>query len=78
MKEGPIKTEAQITVAMPIEDARLFRKLCRETGLSITNATRRAIRAYIPAMQKMAKEFNAIDSVLFAAAENDTLVNNAQ
>lgn len=78
MKDKPIKTEAQITVAMPIEEARLFRELCMETGMSITNAARRAIRAYIPAMQRMAKEFNAIDSGLVAAAENDTAVNHAQ
>lgn len=78
MKDKPIKTEAQITVAMPIEEARLFRELCRETGVSITNAARRAIRAYIPAMQRMAKEFNAIDSGLVAAAENDTAVSNVQ
>ena len=78
MKDEPIKTEAQITVAMPIEEARLFRELCRETGVSITNAARRAIRAYIPAMQRMAKEFNAIDSGLVAAAENDTAVNHVQ
>lgn len=76
MKGKPIKTEAQITVAMPIEEARLFRELCRETGVSITNAARRAIRAYLPAMQRMAKEFNAIDSGLVAAAENDTAVNH--
>lgn len=69
MKDKPIKTEAQITVAMPIEEARLFRELCRETGVSITNAARRAIRAYIPAMQRMAKEFNAIDSGIDALAE---------
>ena len=62
MKDKPIKTEAQITVAMPIEEARLFRDLCRETGVSITNAARRAIRAYIPAMQRMAKEVNVIDN----------------
>ena len=78
MKDKPIKTEAQITVAMPIEEARLFRELCMETGMSITNAARRAIRAYIPVMQRMAKEFNAIDSGLVAAAENDTAVNHAQ
>ena len=76
MKDKPIKTEAQITVAMPIEEARLFRELCMETGMSITNAARRAIRAYIPAMQRMAKEFNAIDSGLVAAEENDTAVNH--
>lgn len=76
MKDKPIKTEAQITVAMPIEEARLFRELCRETGVSITNAARRAIRAYIPVMQRMAKEFNAIDSGLVASAENDTAVNH--
>jgi len=69
MKDKPIKTEAQITVAMPIEEARLFRELCRETGVSITNAARRAIRAYIPAMQRMAKEFNAIDSGIDSLAE---------
>lgn len=69
MKDKPIKTEAQITVAMPIEEARLFRELCRETGVSITNAARRAIRAYLPAMQRMAKEFNAIDSGIDALAE---------
>lgn len=69
MKDKPIKTEAQITVAMPIEEARLFRELCMETGLTITNAARRAIRAYIPAMQRMAKEFNAIDSGIDAWAE---------
>lgn len=62
MKDKPIKTEAQITVAMPVEEARLFRELCRETGLTITNAARRAIRAYIPAMQRMAKEVNVIDN----------------
>lgn len=62
MKDKPIKTEAQITVAMPIEEARLFRELCRETGVSITIATRRAIRAYIPAMQRMAKEVNVIEN----------------
>lgn len=78
MKDKPIKTEAQITVAMPIEEARLFRELCMETGMSITNAARRAIRAYIPAMQRMAKEFNAIDSGLVAAAENDRAVNHVQ
>lgn len=78
MKDKPIKTEAQITVAMPIEEARLFRELCMETGMSITNAARRAIRAYIPAMQRMAKEFNAIDSGLVAAAENDTAVSHVQ
>lgn len=69
MKDKPIKTEAQITVAMPIEEARLFRELCRETGLTITNAARRAIRAYIPAMQRMAKEFNGIDDSIHSWAE---------
>lgn len=69
MQNKPIKTEAQITVAMPIEEARLFRELCRETGVSITNAARRAIRAYIPAMQRMVNEFNAIDRGIDAWAE---------
>lgn len=69
MKDKPIKTEAQITVAMPIEEARLFRELCMRTGMTITNAARRAIRAYIPAMQRMAKEFNGIDSGIDAWAE---------
>lgn len=78
MQDKQIKTESQITVAMPVEEARLFRELCRETGVSITNAARRAIRAYIPAMQRMAKEFNAIDSGLVAAAENDRAVNHVQ
>ena len=69
MKDKPIKTEAQITVAMPVEEARLFRELCRETGLTITNAARRAIRAYIPAMQRMAKEVNVIDDSFNAWVE---------
>ena len=69
MKDKPIKTEAQITVVMPIEEARLFRELCSETGLTITNAARRAIRAYIPAMKRMAKEFNGIDSSINSWAE---------
>lgn len=69
MKDKPIKTEAQITVAMPVEEARLFRELCRETGLTITNAARRAIRAYIPAMQRMAKEVNVIDNSINAWVE---------
>lgn len=69
MKDKQIKTESQITVAMPIEEARLFRELCRETGVSITNAARRAIRAYIPAMQRMAKEFNGIDNSINSWAE---------
>ena len=62
MQDKQIETESQITVAMPVEEARLFRELCRETGLTITNAARRAIRAYIPAMQRMAKEVNVIDN----------------
>ena len=69
MQDKQIKTEAQITVAMPIEEARLFRELCRETGVSITNAARRAIRAYIPAMQRMAKEYNGIDNSINSWAE---------
>ena len=69
MQDKPIKTEAQITVAMPVEEARLFRELCRETGLTITNAARRAIRAYIPAMQRMAKEVNVIDNSINSWAE---------
>lgn len=69
MQDKQIKTESQITVAMPVEEARLFRELCRETGLTITNAARRAIRAYIPAMQRMAKEVNAIDSGIDAWGE---------
>lgn len=69
MQDKQIKTEAQITVAMPIEEARLFRELCRETGLTITNAARRAIRAYIPAMQRMAKEVNVIDNSINAWVE---------
>ena len=58
MKDKPIKTEAQITITLPIEEARLFRELCRETGLTITNAARRAICAYIPVMQRMANELH--------------------
>ena len=69
MKDKPIKTEAQITVAMPVEEARLFRELCRETGVSITNAARRAIRAYLPVMQRMVKEFNGIDDSFNAWVE---------
>lgn len=69
MQDKQIKTEAQITVAMPVEEARLFRELCRETGLTITNAARRAIRAYIPAMQRMAKEFHGIDNSINAWSE---------
>lgn len=64
MQDKQIKTESQITVAMPVEEARLFRELCRETGLTITNAASRAIRAYIPAMQRMAKEVSVIDNSL--------------
>lgn len=59
MQDKQIKTEAQITITMPIEEARLFRTLCKETGVTITTATRRAIRAYIPAMQRMANELNS-------------------
>lgn len=69
MQDKQIKTESQITVAMPIEEARLFRELCRETGLTITNAARRAIRAYIPAMRRMAKEVNVIDNSINSWAE---------
>lgn len=69
MKDKQIKTESQITVAMPVEEARLFRELCMETGLTITNAARRAIRAYIPAMQRMAKEVNVIDNSINAWVE---------
>lgn len=68
MQDKQIKTESQITVALPVEEARLFRELCRETGLTITNAARRAIRAYIPAMQRMAKEVNVIDNSIHSWA----------
>ena len=69
MQDKQIKTESQITVAMPVEEARLFRELCSETGLTITNAARRAIRAYIPAMQRMAKEVNVIENSINSWAE---------
>lgn len=48
-----------ISVVLEESDAETFRKLCRITGVSFTDAVRTAVREFIPVLRKRANEIIA-------------------
>ena len=57
MLEGKkLKKFNSISVVLEDDDAEEFRKLCRISGVSITDAVRIAIRDLIPVLRKRANE----------------------
>lgn len=57
-----------ISVVLEDADAETFRKLCRITGVSLTDAVRTAVREFIPVLRKranevIAEEYSRIDVV---------------
>lgn len=61
-----------ISVVLEESDAETFRKLCRITGVSFTEAVRTAVREFIPVLRKQANEVIAEEySRLEVAEPND-------
>ena len=56
LEEKKLKKFNSISVVLEDDDAETFRKLCRITGVSITDAVRIAIRELIPVLRKRANE----------------------
>ena len=56
LEEKKLKKFNSISVVLEDADAETFRKLCRITGVSITDAVRTAIREFIPVLRKRANE----------------------
>lgn len=56
LEEKKLKKFNSISVVLEDADAETFRKLCRISGVSITDAVRTAIREFIPALRKRANE----------------------
>lgn len=56
LEEKKLKKFNSISVVLEDADAETFRKLCRITGVSITDAVRTAVREFIPVLRKRANE----------------------
>ena len=56
LEEKKLKKFNSISVVLEDADAETFRKLCRITGVSITDVVRTAIREFIPVLRKRANE----------------------
>ena len=56
LEEKKLKKFNSISVVLEDDDAETFRKLCRISGVSITDAVRTAIREFFPVLRKMANE----------------------
>lgn len=56
LEEKKLKKFNSISVVLEDADAETFRKLCRISGVSITDAVRTAVREFIPVLRKRANE----------------------
>ena len=56
LEEKKLKKFNSISVVLEDADAETFRKLCRITGVSITDVVRTAIHEFIPVLRKRANE----------------------
>ena len=56
LAEKKLKKFNSISVVLEDADAETFRKLCRITGVSITDAVRTAVHEFIPVLRKRANE----------------------
>lgn len=56
LEEKKLKKFNSISVVLEDADAETFRKLCRITGVSITDAVRTAVHEFIPVLRKRANE----------------------
>ena len=56
LEEKKLKKFNSISVVLEDADAETFRKLCRITGVSITDAVRTAVRDFLPVLRKRANE----------------------
>ena len=56
LEEKKLKKFNSISVVLEDDDAETFRKLCRITGVSITDVVRTAIHEFIPVLRKKANE----------------------
>ena len=56
LEEKKLKKFNSISVVLEDDDAETFRKLCRISGVSITDAVRTAIREFFPVLRKRASE----------------------
>ena len=56
LEEKKLKKFKSISVVLEDADAETFRKLCRITGVSLTDAVRTAVREFIPVLRKRANE----------------------
>ena len=56
LEEKKLKKFNSISVVLEDDDAETFRKLCRISGVSITDAVRTAIREFFPVLRKRANE----------------------
>ena len=54
-----VKNPTSFTFSLPLEEARAFRTLCDATGMNITNFVRRAIKAYAPVVEGMARSMSS-------------------
>lgn len=56
LESKTLKKFNSISVVLEDADAEAFRKLCRISGVSITDAVRTAVREFIPVLRKRANE----------------------
>ena len=56
LEEKKLKKFNSISVVLEDDDAETFRKLCRISGVSITDAVRTAIREFFPVLRERANK----------------------
>ena len=56
LEEKKLKKFNSISVVLEDDDAETFRKLCRISGVSITDAVRTAVHDFLPVLRKRANE----------------------
>ena len=56
LEEKNLKKFNSISVVLEDDDAETFRKLCRISGVSLTEAIRIAVSEFIPVLRKRANE----------------------
>ena len=59
LEEKKLKKFNSISVVLEDDDAEAFRKLCRISGVSITDAIRTAVHDFLPVLRKRANEIIA-------------------
>lgn len=69
LEEKKLKKFNSISVVLEDDDAETFRKLCRISGVSITDAVRTAIREFFPVLRKRANEVIAEEYSRLEASE---------